>query len=1243
MAILEPQFHGTPRFRIVSRIGIGAVGELYKAMDETRGTFVALRTLRDVARNAGDSLHQDFSALKNVRNPSLVTLGELDCVDGLWFYTMEFVEGESLLEYVRPRVAQGMSARGADARLSTRGTDTHLGSAHGDPRSSAPVGQGELSELRLRSALTQLVRAVHALHRAGRVHGNIEPDHVRVTPQGRLVLLECELSGSRDGRASEQRLLSALPFVAPERLEDAAASPASDWYSVGAMLFQALAGVSPFAASGADLVEQKQKRPPALLDGRHARELVTLCHELLAIDPDARPDYEEVRARLGIVNENEPRPSQIISLVGDGAPFLGRRRELGLLAEAFERTRHGAVSTLCLYGEAGLGKRTLSNQLARKLRNEYPHLVHLTGRCDPEGPRAFRGVSGVVDALSRYLAQQDESAVATLLPPHTELLTRMFPSLRRIPIPHTRDPAPREPRALRRVALRALRTLLSDLSKRAPMLVTLENMQWADSDALSVLDELLRPPEPPNMLLLLLVHGELRAADPPLRAWLARHEERVTLMRLKPLSETAARELAENLVESGGVRDARPVQRVAAQGMGHPLRTDALARHFLLTGTSAPSELTLDDLLWARATHLPLEARQLLIALCYARVALPAEVAAQATGLSIEVVAQQAAILRVSNLGRTLRDQDGERYAPSHSVVRHAVLARASVDRKRIHRQIALAMAAWAEAPADVLATHLRDAGYEERASHATATAADRARDALAFDAAVLLYHEALSYVQSDPNEERRLRAELARAYASAGQSERAARAYFEAARHASSADALELERQAAHQLLRSGLIQDGLQTVESVLERLGMRLPRSHAAALFSLARHRLELMLRGTSFEVRDASQVSPHDQLRADILGSLAAALGTIDSVRGADAQTRYLLLALKLGDPVRVARALVREAGFRAVTAEPTDDSFRPMLERAEALALEVGDAEAHGSALAVRAVSSFVRGALRESMHQAAEAERILHTQCENLDWEVSNLRVLRFLGGSLIGELKVNAERVVQELRESEEYGERYAQTNMQAAVGYLPLVMADDPAEAVRVLEGALASIKHDGFHMQHMYCLTGMLQVDLYTGEGAPYSRLMAAWPLLSKALLLNLPTVSYLMRHLRARAGIAQARTDRAERELLLRDAADSGAKLTSVRVPYAVGWGHAARAGVDASRGDVARAIQRLEQAEACFYEGEMTLYAAATRYQLGRMLGSSRGRELRAHAQEWFEAQGVLKPARYINMLLPGFE
>ncbi len=1221
MANLEPQFHGTPRFRIVSRIGVGTVGEIYKALDETRGSFVALRTLRS-ASLGGEALRREFRALRNVRHPSLVSLGELDCVDGLWFYTMEFVEGASLLDYVRPRAKAGST-----------------------PHPGVGGMPGELSDVRLRSVLSQLVRGIHALHQAGRVHGNLEPDHIRVTPQGRLVLLECELSGSRDSTDSDQHWLSSLPFVAPERLEDARPSPATDWYSLGAVLYQALSGVPPFQTSGADLVEQKQTVAPKLPVGIKAPEdLCALCEDLLAIDPDARPDTDEIRQRLNIGNETEGRISQTFSLIGDAPPFVGRKRELSLLVEAFERTRHGAVSALCLYGEPGVGKRTLAAQLVRKLRNDYPHLVHLSGRCEQEGPRAYRGVSGVIDALSRYLATQDASSIATLLPADAGLLARLFPAMLRVALPEPTARSPQEPPAVRRAALRVLRSLLQDLSKRHPMLIVIDDMQWADVDALSLLEELIRPPDPPDLLLLLIVSGELRDAEPPLRQWLTRYEQHVTLMRLRELGEGAARELAERLLESGGVSDPGLARALATSGGGHPLRVDALARHLLLTKAPTPAELSLTDLMWSRVEHLPLDARQLLITLCHARTSLPAEVAGEAAGLAADSVGRYMAVLRVANLARSVRESDGERHGPSHAVLRQAVVARADVDHARIHRQLAMALASWSKAPPDVLATHLRDSGNPAHAARAAARAADRARDLLAFDAAVHLYQEALAYPNVEADEERRLRVELAHAYACAGQSSHAARAYMEAARYVNPADALELERRAAHQLLRTGNITEGLEAVTSVLDRLGVRLPTSVAAGVFSLWWRRLRLKMRGIRFVERDASQIPPNDLVRADILGSLARALGMIDSVRGADAQTRHLLLALELGDPVRLARALALEGIYQAVTAgDAQEDAWLKPLERAEALAEKVGDPQAHGLALSVRSSATFLRGAFRENVRVSTEAEHVLSTECTDVDWELGNARMFRAVSQFYLGELKTNFERVAEHLREARERGDHYTYTNMRIAVAHIPYLMANEPVQAALVLDEALANWSPLNFHIQHLFHLTGIAQTEIYARTGRPYTRVMASWPALTKSLLPRIPLVSHLVRHVRARAAISQARVERSERELLLRDAADSGAKLASSRAAYAAGWGHAARAGVDASRGDLERAVQSLELAEAAFYESDMTLYAAATRYQLGRLLGGDRGKELRARAEDWFEAQGVRRPVAFVGMLLPGFD
>jgi hypothetical protein len=1217
--IYEPQFHGTPRFRIVSRIGVGAVGELYKAMDENRATLVALRTLRNVPKTAGLAIERDFRALKAVRHPALVSLGELHSVEGLWFYTMEFVEGEPLIDYIHP-IATDSSARAPGL-----------------------TATGPLSEVRLRSALHQLVRGVAALHHAARVHGSIEPDHMRVTAQGRLVLLECELLGSSTGRDTEQRLFNALPFVAPERLEDAPASPATDWYSVGAVLFHALANAFPFATSGADLVEQKQRIVPRLPnEGAYPQDLVALCMSLLAIDPDARPDYNEIRAMLGIAPEAEPRISQNFSLLGDAPPFVGRRRELGLLAEAFERTRHGAVSTLCLYGEQGIGKRTLVTQLARKLRNEYPQLIHLSGRCDAEGPRALRGVSSVLDGLNRYLASQDESSVATLLPKDAEFIPRAFPVLSALPLPSVEAQLPEEPPALRRAAVRALRSLVRNLSKRHPLLIVIDDVQWIDTDALHILESIIRPPAPPDMLLLLLLHQEPAQAAQGLKAWLARHEQQVTAMPLRELSEAAAHDLVGRLLESGGVTSESVAQHITAMGAGQPLRIDALVRHYLLTSVPAPDQMGLTDLLWARVEHLPLDARQLLTTLSYARIPLSAELLARATNLSIENVTRYAAVLRVSNLARTLRDGDVERFAPSHPAVRNAVQLRARVDRARMHRQIALALASAPHSPEDVLAAHFRDAGDFKRAAEATAKAADSARSSLAFDAAVALYREALSFADIEPEAMRELRTELAHAYAAAGQSEQAARAYVDAARYESPATALELERRAAHQLLRTGHVQEGLKTIESVLSRLGVQLPSSPLAALRSLILRRTQLSLRGTWFRERDPSQIPPNDLLRADILGSLAPALSIIDGVRGADARTRHLLLALKLGDPVRIARAIAIEADYQATVSQPDTEKWLGLVERAETLAKRTRDSQAQGLALAVRSRAAFFRGLLRENVRLSNEAERSLALNATYVDWDIGRVRVVRSLSRYLLGELRANADSVQEQIREAHERGDRYTETQLALAAGYLPLVFAHEPYAALSLLDEALAEFGGASFQVPHFLHLLGVIQTELYVNRERPYTRIMSVWPELARSQLLRAPFLANTARHLRARAALAQAHAERADRELLLREAAEAAERLIAARLPAFVGYGHAIGAGVHASRGERTRAVQRLEQAEAAFYEGEVAAYAAATRYQVGRLRGGSRGADLQARAAEWFEGQGVKKPHALVGMLLPGF-
>src|SRR5215470_10403100 len=94
------EFRGTERFVLLRRLGSGGMGVVYEAMDRERQTRVALKALRAFDDHALYRFKNEFRALADVRHPNLVRLGELHREGEHWFFTMELVEGTSLLEYV---------------------------------------------------------------------------------------------------------------------------------------------------------------------------------------------------------------------------------------------------------------------------------------------------------------------------------------------------------------------------------------------------------------------------------------------------------------------------------------------------------------------------------------------------------------------------------------------------------------------------------------------------------------------------------------------------------------------------------------------------------------------------------------------------------------------------------------------------------------------------------------------------------------------------------------------------------------------------------------------------------------------------------------------------------------------------------------------------------------------------------------------------------------------------------------
>ena len=163
--------------------------------------------------------------------------------------------------------------------------------------------------VRLRGALVQLVDALIALHRAGKLHRDLKPSNVLVTQTGRLALLDFGLVATLAEGDPERLAVGTPVYMSPEQAADQPLGEASDWYSLGAMLYEALVGRRPFEGESEQVMTRKQTEQPASpsqLDARRAGRAVAAVHDAArSPSPAARPSGLTVLEALGAA------PSQI--------------------------------------------------------------------------------------------------------------------------------------------------------------------------------------------------------------------------------------------------------------------------------------------------------------------------------------------------------------------------------------------------------------------------------------------------------------------------------------------------------------------------------------------------------------------------------------------------------------------------------------------------------------------------------------------------------------------------------------------------------------------------------------------------------------------------------------------------------------------------------------------------------------------------------------------------------------------
>jgi eukaryotic-like serine/threonine-protein kinase len=1270
-------------------LGSGTFGVVFEAQEEGRSARVALKKLSLEDAGALYDFKQEFRGLVDVVHPNLVALHELFADGNDIYLSMELVEGVGFLDYVHgvvtvgdPDAATVAVEAGTTLQNTVRSTQSAQAGSGGD--AAAPSAQGAvvmqgLDLDRLRPALRQLAAGIAAIHRAGKLHRDLKPSNVLVTAEGNLKVLDFGLIATLSGRPTssreiERRIVGTPAYMSPEQAMSSRLSPASDWYSLGVMLYEALTGRLPIGGKTSEILTNKihlDPPDPRLLVADLPDDLADLCVGLLQRRASDRPPEAAILAALGAAVVDPRGPGETWDEV---LPFVGRDHHLAVLEDAFTAARRGKAVTLQVHGTAGMGKSALLRRFLDDVV-ERDGAVVLEGRCYERESVPYKGVDSLIDALTQHLRSLPQSETAQLFPPDIQALARVFPVLLRLEavrLAPRRADAP-DPLELRRRAFAALRELLARMASAQPLIVWIDDLQWGDADSAALLLDLLDPvmeeqgaaplSDTPAMFLIASYRTEDAATielTRVLRERLARGEIAgdVRELMVGPLVHREARALARVLL--AGDAEGGIAEQVAAESGGSPLFVHELTRHVRTRGPTdaaagVPALVSLHEVLTARLARLAPDARRLLEAIAVAGRPIAQSIVCYAA--DIDHGAQVLAVLRSEHLIRSraaLDRLDAESARPwraehadvecFHDRIRQTVLSSLSpADTAARHADLAAAIEAEGGEDIDALFVHFLGAGDVDHALRFAEIAADRAEAALAFDRAAALYRKAIELRGSAAEAPQPLRKKLAHALANAGRGVEAARAYLDAMRDAPVDESRDLRRRAAEQLLRAGHIDDGLAALEAVLADVGLELPKTPTRALMSLIYRRAQLSVLGTGFTERDAASVPADDLNRIDVCWSVGNGLGAVDIIRGADFQARHLLLALRAGEPYRISRALSWESILAAMEGGSRGPSRAAALSaRAAEIAARIQHPHALAWAAGAAAGVAYYGYRFREAIALADKAVALFRATCTDITWEIGSMQAWWSLGGLvMVGEIDELARRLPACLHEAQELGALYNEASLRTFCVPRVHLAHDRPAEARRESADALQSWSKRGWHTQHLADLLIRAHSHLYESNGtAALAQMRDDWAALDSSQLLRVELVRNEIDWVFGKALVLAARQGHDDREGLLREAERRARALTKEKRPLSDAYGAQLNAGIALARGRHDRALAFYGDATRAFDRLDMGLHAAASRRREGELLGGDRGRDLILASSVTMDDQRVRNPERMAAMLAP---
>jgi eukaryotic-like serine/threonine-protein kinase len=483
-------------YMVLYEIGRGGMGVVYRAVRHDGGAEVALKTpYAEMADHFG-CMRREIHALSRLRHPGVVNIIEEGVERGVPWYAMELLDSRSLDELL------GISKFQHEMTNIVAPFEPHSGiiMLPGNVRARGFVRPD------LKRALTMMYRLARVLayvHAHGIVHRDLKPHNVLVRPGDRPVLVDFGLMGQFRAQSGREVLeiggmmMGTAVYAAPEQASGELVDARADLYAFGCMLYEIVTGTPPFNGSSIhEVLMMHLGTPPvrpALVVNGVPPVLDQLIMQLLEKKRGDRLGYAEDVAALLVEAGAEPDPDFEIETAAYlyRPEIIGRQGTIDSLRALLPAIRDNEGAFVALGGESGIGKTSVAAAFARDAM--IGGLNVITGECipftttgDAIGGQPLHPFKPLLRAIADYCLAHGQPAIDRVLGPRLAALREQEPSLDAL----AKDDAHLPAELISRRLFDDLSTTLAAFANERPLLLILDDLQWADEMTLRFLTSL---------------------------------------------------------------------------------------------------------------------------------------------------------------------------------------------------------------------------------------------------------------------------------------------------------------------------------------------------------------------------------------------------------------------------------------------------------------------------------------------------------------------------------------------------------------------------------------------------------------------------------------------------------------------------------------------------------------------------------------------------------------------------------